>query len=145
MTNVNDNNESTLWKGSPSQVINLVTFILCTLTAFLIIPLFVMLWHWLVVKCTQYELTTQRLFTKKGVLNRTTDELELYRVRDMRIIEPWYLRPFGLSTIVLLTTDRTDSQVNISAIHDAQPLLNQVRRLVEESKRKNNYREIDVV
>src|SRR5688572_13852828 len=101
--------ESTVWQGTPSQVINLPQYLLWGLifvilvaggviilqstepapTAGIIavcliaaIPLVIIIWKWLVVATTQYELTTQRLRMRRGVFNKHLDELELYRVRD---------------------------------------------------------------
>ncbi|NOY00081.1 MAG: hypothetical protein GXP30_10165, partial [Verrucomicrobia bacterium] len=70
------NDESVIWKSSPSQLLNIGTFTLTLLLttgivvggfffppAFvaLIIPLLWTGWKYLVVKCRVYELTTQRL------------------------------------------------------------------------------------
>jgi hypothetical protein len=58
--------EEVLWEASPSQVINIVSFIVWSWT--IVIPL----WKYLVTKNTKYQLTTQRLIvtthlpTKKG-------------------------------------------------------------------------------
>jgi hypothetical protein len=38
-------------------------------------------------------------------LNKTTNETELYRVRDTSIEEPFFYRIFGLGNIVVYTTD----------------------------------------
>ena len=73
--------ERDIWYGTPSQVINLGSFIFLGLFFWLVIPLLIILWKWLTIKYTKYELTTQRLRTRYGILNKKTDELELYRVR----------------------------------------------------------------
>ncbi|MFZ9967690.1 MAG: PH domain-containing protein, partial [Steroidobacteraceae bacterium] len=77
--------EREVWFGSPSQVLNLGTFILMGLFFWLVIPLFIILWKWLVIKTTKYEITTERVRTRRGVFNKETEELELYRVRDYRL------------------------------------------------------------
>lgn len=82
--------ERTVWLGTPSQILNLGSFILLGLFFWLVIPLFVILWKWLVVKNTKYELTTERLRMRHGVFNKHTDELELYRVRVRRRNECGY-------------------------------------------------------
>ena len=105
--------EKDVWYGTPSQVVNLGTFIVCGLLFFLVIPLFIALWRWLEVKYTKYELTTQRLRTRYGVLNRKTNELELYRVRDYQLEEPFFLRLFSLGNVILRTSDRTSPVVTI--------------------------------
>ena len=62
--------EKEVWFGNPSQAVNLGTFIFMGLFFWLVIPLLVILWKWLVIKNTKYELTTERLRTRHGVLNK---------------------------------------------------------------------------
>ena len=78
--------EETLWSGSPSQVVNLGTFILLGIFFWLVAPLFIILWRWLVTKNIKYELTNERIITRLGVFNKTVDDLELYRVKDIKIM-----------------------------------------------------------
>ncbi len=77
--------ESHVWKGRPSQITNLATFIICGLTFVLVVPLVIGLWRWLSVRCTEYRLSTERLTLSWGVLSRHVEELELYRVKDTGI------------------------------------------------------------
>lgn len=77
--------EENVWSGTPSQVVNFGAFIIWGLLFFLVFPLFIILWKWLVVKNTKYEITTERLRTRHGVLSKKTDELELYRVKDYKM------------------------------------------------------------
>ena len=78
--------EKRLWEATPSQASNLAYFIICGLLFWLVIPLFLILWRWLQTKSTKYELSNQRLITRYGVLNKKTDELELYRIKDYQLV-----------------------------------------------------------
>src|SRR5699024_10543437 len=40
-------------------------------------------WYAIVLMTTQYEITSQRIFYKRGVLNRHRDQLEIVRIRDL--------------------------------------------------------------
>ena len=90
-------NEEIVWSGSPSQVLNLPTFIVCTLFCWLVVPIFIAIWKWLVLRNIRYELTTERLKVSQGVFNKLLDEVELYRVRDYRLEKPFWLRINGSS------------------------------------------------
>ena len=136
-------NEKPLWTGTPSQVINLPAFVLWGLLFWLVIPIFIILWQWLVVKNTKYELTTERLKTRHGVLNKKMDELELYRVRDYKLEQPIFLRLFGLGNITLQTSDKSNPLVTIRAIPDGEQLREQLRNAVEECRVKKGVREVD--
>lgn len=136
-------NETEVWSGTPSQVVNLGTFIVCVLLFFLVIPVFYALWKWLVVKFTKYELTTERLRTRYGVLNRKTDELELYRVRDYKFDQPLFLRLFSLGNIILTTSDKSHPLVVIRAIPNGEQLREQLRTHVEACRVAKRVREVD--
>lgn len=136
--------EQSVWQGTPSQVVNLGSFILLGLFFWLVIPLFVMLWRWLVVKNTKYELTTERLRMRYGVFNKVSNELELYRVRDYKLEQPFFLRIFSLSNIVLTTSDKSHPHVVIEAINDGEELREKLRKYVEICRTRRGVREVDI-
>lgn len=135
--------EKEIWKGSPSQWINFGTYVVCILFSWLVIPIFIALWKFLVVKTWKIEITNQRLITEKGVLSKTTDELELYRVKDLRLHEPFLLRLVGLSNIILVTSDRTNPMVIIPSIADGKNIREKLRLAVEARRDKKGVRETD--
>jgi uncharacterized membrane protein YdbT with pleckstrin-like domain len=135
--------EKTVWTSSPSQIINLGVFILCGLLFFLVVPIFYALWKWLVVRSTQYELTSERLKIRSGVINRNLDELELYRVRDYRLDQPLSLRVFSLGNIILTTSDKTTPVVVLRAIRNAEGVREELRTHVEACRATKRVREID--
>ena len=100
--------ENTICEISPSQLINLKAFtisiigIAAIVTAailavnnmilvLLVIPVGYALWKWLEIKNTKLKITDQRIILREGILNKTTNETELYRVRDSTIEEPFFL------------------------------------------------------
>jgi uncharacterized membrane protein YdbT with pleckstrin-like domain len=135
--------EQTVWSGTPSQIINLGTYVLCILFFWLIIPIFIGIWKYLVVKTTKYELTTQRLRLRTGVLNKEINELELYRVKDFKIDQPLFLRIFSVANIVISTSDNSHPVICIRAVSDAEGLLSKIRENVE-IMRRNRVREVDM-
>lgn len=135
--------EKEIWKGSPSQWTNFATYVFCVLFCWLIIPIFIALWTFLVVKNWKIKITDQRLIEEKGVLSKTIDELELYRVKDIRLDQPFLLRLLGLSNIIMTTSDRSHSIVKIPAIKDGKNLREQLRVAVDARRDKKRVRETD--
>jgi len=151
--------EESLWKGRPAQIINIWKFFFALLLAVaigvaaavffaplwfaLVIPLVWAIWIWLVVRCRVYELTSQRLRLYQGVLNQRIDEVELYRVKDTVIERPFWLRLFGLSSIVLDTSDRSHPIVELEAIRGGLELRDQIRKQVEYWRDRKRVREVD--
>jgi uncharacterized membrane protein YdbT with pleckstrin-like domain len=150
--------EQQLWKSSPSQWLNLGHYALALLMAggivfgslffqpvliALVIPLIYMLWRFLIVRCLSFELTSERLRISNGVINRTIDEVELYRVKDIVMVRPWWMRVTGLSTLKLHTSDRTMQQFDIPAMADGQVLREKLRGQVELQRDRKRVREMD--
>ena len=154
--------EQTLWTGSPSQVKNLPSFLLAALFAggilfatlvlwnwppgvgFIGIPVIYAVCRWMAVSTEQFQLTTERLLTSHGVFSRTTDSLELYRVKDLRILQPFRLRLCGLENIELTTSDHTTPTVVIDHIPSSLHLASQVREQVEACRQAKGTREVEL-
>jgi membrane protein YdbS with pleckstrin-like domain len=150
--------ETTFWKGSPSQWLNFGHYTLAVILAAaiigggiffppawfaLVIPVIYALWRYLVVRCHTFELTTERLRITKGVINQNIDEVELYRVKDIIVDRIWWMRLTGLGKIHLETSDRSMPQVNIPAIKDPIHLREAFRRKVEAQRDRKRVREMD--
>jgi uncharacterized membrane protein YdbT with pleckstrin-like domain len=163
--------EVTVWQGTPSQVVNFSQYLLwgaifivllvlsttvlnsmadapAALVALLFVaaavPVAIAGWKWLVVANTQYELTTQRLRTRSGVLNKHLDELELYRVRDYKLEQPFFLRLFSLWIVTLTTSDKSHPLVVLRAIPRGDMLREQMRTHVESARMRRGVREVDL-
>ena len=130
--------EKQLYIGRPSQILNILSFILWSWT--LMIPLII----YLKTRFTVYEVTNQRIKLKTGILNQEIDECELYRVRDYKVVKPFFQRIFGLGRIELVTSDRSNSNINLNGIKDPENLYNLIRDNVEKIRRKTGTRELDV-
>lgn len=137
--------ETQVWTGRPSQVANLGAFVWCGLLLWLVIPIFVAIWRYLLVRTMRYELTTQRFRFSHGVLSRRTDELELYRVKDSEFSQTLFQRLFGLGTIAMATSDESSPLAIIESIpaSHAKELREQIRNLVEDLRDRKRVREID--
>lgn len=125
------NDETILWEGSSSQWIHFPLYLLCGLLSVLVIPLGYGIARWMQNRCRRYTITTQRLRLVCGVFTRKTDEVELYRVTDYKLVEPFWQRMFGLGNIVLTTSDDANPTVTIEGIRQAAALRDELRRHVE--------------
>ena len=154
--------ENTLWKGSPSQWLNIGPFTAAILLgagiaaagvifppaflpalAGLVLLLVFMLWKYLVVRTQVFVLTSERLRITRGVINQQVDEIELYRVKDSLLVRTWWMRLTGLSSIALETSDRSMPNLTIPAIHGGMEMREILRKQVELQRDKKRVREMD--
>lgn len=92
------------------------------------------------VKATQYEVTSERIRVRRGIWTKRTDELELYRANDTSLIEPLSLRMFGLGTIEVRTMDTSNPTLYLEAVHGARKLREDLRKYIEECRDRKGVR-----
>lgn len=132
--------EQTIWEGHSSQLKNFWPFVSCLF----VLPIPWAFYRWLEVKSTTYRLTTERLITERGILNKTTDTLELYRVRDLQVTQPFWIRLFGLENIHLITADTSTPCVVIDCVPKDLVLPDKFRVQVEASRMAKRVRTVDL-
>jgi len=108
--------QPTIWSASEGQIDKLGYFALCIAFSWLLVPLIMLLIRYLQTLLHHYELTPQRLRERTGILNRRTEELELYRVKDIAIEQPLAQRLFRRGRIVLQTSDRSTPVIVVNCI-----------------------------
>lgn len=132
-----------LWTASEGQIVNLVAYVLCGLTFWLVIPAAYALARFMGTACHRYELTDQRLLESTGVFFRRTDELELYRVVDLVTEEPLLQRLVGRGRVILRTADRSTPTVVLNAIPNPREVGALIRDLVERCRVAKGVRHFD--
>ena len=136
--------ETTIWRGSSSQIKNLGLFIVCGLFCWLIVPIIIGVARYLQTKCKVYDLTTERLKITQGVFSKHTDTLELYRVKDIQVRQPFIQRMFGVENISISTSDLSSPTLLLDAIPNEVHLADKMRHQVEDVRVKKRVREIDI-
>ena len=136
--------EETIWRGSSSQLKNLGCFILCFLFCWLIVPIFIGLRRFLETKNQVYELTNERLKTTQGIFSKVTESLELYRVKDIEVLQPFIYRVVGLENIKVNTSDLSSPVILIDGIAQSVGLSDKLRNQVEIIRTQKRVREIDI-
>ncbi|AHE52880.1 PH domain-containing protein [Sphingomonas sanxanigenens] len=137
-----DRFRSSTWGWLRGTLAGWLTVLLCLVG----IGLLIVAWKWLANLATTYELTEDRLILHRGIFARSIDEIELYRVKDIRIdftlINQWA----GIGTIAIASSDETtrDGPLVIRDVEDARARREKLRLLVDAARQKRRVREIDV-
>jgi membrane protein YdbS with pleckstrin-like domain len=64
----------------------------------------------------RYRLTTQRLFVHRGILTRTTDQMELMRVDDVRLRQGIVDRIVNTGNVEVIGSDATDQDIVLESV-----------------------------
>lgn len=131
--------QNIIWKQKPSQVENIGIYLACMF----IIPIPWAIYASLKTATTTYTLTPERLVYERGILSRKCDEIELYRVKDYQVVVPFIYRIFGVSNLVLHTSDKTSPIFKMSGVVDGEIVKEHIRKHVEFQRRAKGVRELD--
>ncbi len=92
-----------------------------------------------------YELTANRLVLRKGIFVKSVDEVELYRVKDVRLDFTLINQMAGIGTITIDSSDETTREAPLVMPHIANPAARRenLRSLVDVARQKRRVREFD--
>ena len=155
--------ETVLWKGSPSQWTNVGTYFFCLILiaaivaayflapnlpplilAAIALPVLFGFIRWWQTRSQIYEITSERIRTSTGILSRRTSELELYRVRDYTVVEPFWLRLVGRGNLIIETADRSNTHLALRAVPEVNRLKDQVRIHTERMRQLRGVRDLEI-
>jgi len=142
MTPTLDTFRSSTWGWLRGTIAGWATLVLCLVGVGLLIVLAV----WIRNLATTYEVTEERLILHRGIFVKSMDEIELYRVKDLRLdftlINEWA----DIGTITVTSSDETtrDAPLVIRHIDDAKARREALRVLVDTARQKRRVREVDV-
>ena len=111
------------------------------------IPLFALIgaYRYLKIRYRTHMVDNDRVVYRNGVFSVKTENLELYRVRDIRLNEPLIYRIFGLGTIEILSTDLSNPLLEIKAIKNSGKVFQDLLLLVEENRTRKGLTRLDDV
>ncbi len=89
-----------------------------------------------------YIITPEQLIIQHGVLSRTSDYIELYRVVDFSENRGVLEQLFGLKTVWIFSGDRTNPKLDIYGVREHVNVVGIIRERVEYNKRRKGIHEI---
>tara|TARA_B100001250_G_scaffold207706_1_gene178320 strand:- start:198 stop:620 length:423 start_codon:yes stop_codon:yes gene_type:complete len=136
--------EKVIWQGTPSQLVNLSSYL------FWLVPLFwlglgiiISLWKYLKIRTWKIKITNERIIEERGVFSKITEELELFRVKDITLHQSFWYRILGLSNIHLRTSDKTSPLYILQGMVNGKELREELRRAVEKRREAKGVVERD--
>ena len=137
-----DTFRSSTWGWLRGTVAGWLTLALCPVG----VGLIVVLVKWIQNLATTYEVTEERLILHRGIFVKSMDEIELYRVKDLRLDFTLTNQWANIGTITVTSSDETTraAPLVIPHIDDAKARREQLRLLVDTARQKRRVREVDV-
>ena len=111
------------------------------------ISVLIVLWQWIKNMAALYEVTPERLVVRRGIIFKSIDEIELYRIKDVRMDFSLLNQWAGIGNICLASSDETTrvGDLVMRHIEKARERREELRRLVDAARQRRGVREIDMV
>ncbi|MDO5585423.1 MAG: PH domain-containing protein [Dialister sp.] len=94
---------------------------------------------------TKYSLSEDRLFCETGFLNIKSDEVLLYRVRDLQLTITLGQRIFGVGTVCVVSSDKSIPHLDLKNVKHPREVKELIHKHVEEAKDKRRMRTTELV
>jgi uncharacterized membrane protein YdbT with pleckstrin-like domain len=83
----------------------------------------------MMIRCTNYRISADRIEYERGILSRSTDNLDMFRVTDLKMRRTLLDRLFDIGTVEILSSDETHPVFFLASIpnpREAYDLLKQI-------------------
>jgi uncharacterized membrane protein YdbT with pleckstrin-like domain len=103
-------------------------------------------YKWLQVMSSLYEITPERLIVRRGIVMKSIDEIELYRIKDIRMDFSLLNQWAGIGTICMVSSDETTrtGELVLRHVPGALARREELRRLVDTARKARGVRELDM-
>ncbi|HMO73949.1 MAG TPA: PH domain-containing protein [Sphingopyxis sp.] len=142
MPEIIDRFRSSTWGWLRGTLLGWLTLALCLIG----VGLAIVLVQWVRNLSVTYELTEDRLILRQGIFIKSIDEIELYRVKNVRLDFSLINQIAGIGTISIDSSDETTrgGPLVMPCIEQAAERRERLRGLVDAARQKRRVRELDV-
>ena len=101
---------------------------------------------WVQNLAATYEITEERVIIHRGIVFKSIDEIELYRIKDVRLDFTLLNEWIGIGTLCVSSSDETTRGGDLVMPHveRARERREQLRRLVDTARQRRGVRELDM-
>lgn len=95
------------------------------------------------LKTTRYEVSIDRIEWSRGLLDRRVDNLDMFRVVDLKLRRSLLDCVLGIGSVTVITTDKTDPEFSFEKIRDSRRLYDAIKKASLDADRRNNIVHIE--
>jgi uncharacterized membrane protein YdbT with pleckstrin-like domain len=94
----------------------------------------------ILIRTQVFEVTNERVRWRRGILTKRTDEIELYRVMDASLVEPFLLRIGNAGNIEIRSADASTPSLTLPAVKGAAELREKLRISIENCRTRKGVK-----
>lgn len=138
-----DSGEGIIWQGQPRTKSIIPAVIIGLPTALLGIGIFIILGAYLSVKNTEYVVTDEGVYVKKGILSRSVQKIGFDKVQNISFSQGILGNHFGYGSIEISTAGGSGVEMRFRSIEnpkDVQEKINNLMKKTQDAKNRNKGR-----
>lgn len=122
-----------------NKYIKLVVSIIC-----LVLMFYVLLKYISIMICTKWTITDKSIIIQKGIIIKTTNETQLFRVVDFAEKQNILQNIFNNTDLYIYSFDKTDPELCIFGINKDKKMFDEIKRRVQVERELNHIRETTI-
>lgn len=116
------------FKLSPEIISNVLKYRHIVGLSLIVLVLLVFLYKVLKIKSIHYRITADRVEWSRGIFERRIDNIDMFRVIDLRLYRTILDCVLGIGTVILITNDKTDPEFQFEKIRRPKLLYDIIKR-----------------
>jgi len=104
---------------------------------------FALFWKLLALKSMHYEVTPDRIEWSRGIFDRQVDNIDMFRVVDLKLRRSLLECFLGIGTVIVLTNDESDPQFEFKKVHRCRRLYDALKQAGLNADKKRNVIHIE--
>ena len=86
------------------------------------------------ISFTRFSIDDERLYVKKGFLKTELDEILLYRILDIKSVQSFWQKLFGVGTLILFSADQSNPELRLKNIKKPGKLHRYMSEIIERNR-----------
>jgi uncharacterized membrane protein YdbT with pleckstrin-like domain len=124
---------------STDVITALAVFVVLCIALITTLSIIVSLWS------TEYTLTSQRLFLKEGLISQHIEEVELFRIKDVKSYQGIVQRILGIGEVIIFSTDDSTPELLLFGIKGPVDIKEQVRKAYRHARKKERVKTAEFI
>lgn len=121
---------------SDAQYLTIIDYKKGACTGAVLLVVFWLVYKVLKLKMTYYEVMPERIEYNRGVFDRSVDNLDMFRVIDLKLRRSLLDCVFGIGEVTLTTTDKSDPTFKFEKMRQSRKLYDVIKKASLEADRK---------
>ena len=121
---------------SDNQYLDIQGYRVIAAIAIVIGALLIFVFKIIILKSTAYEVTPDRIEWERGIFNRRIDNLDMFRVIDLKLHRSITDCIIGIGTVTLYTKDQTDAEFEFYKVRNPRKIFNILKKTTLEADAK---------